>query len=214
MKLVSVNVGVPREVPWKGRVVTTAIFKEPVAGRVAVRPHNLDGDRQADLQVHGGAYKAVYAYPIEHYAFWRRELPEMDLPFGMFGENLTTEGLGEADVNVGDRFRVGSAELVATEPRFPCYKLGLRFGRDDILKRFLASARSGFYFAVARAGELGAGDAIEPLSRDAYGLTIADVVRLYAHGRNDAAGLRRAVEAPGLSASWREHFREQLERLA
>ena len=145
MQVVSVNVGLPRDVLWKGRTVTTGIFKEPVAGRVQVRKFNLDGDKQADLSVHGGADKAVYLYPVEHYAYWRRELPDMELPWGMFGENLTTEGLLEDGVNIGDRFRVGSAEVVVTQPRMPCQKLAIRFGRSDIIKRFLASGRTGLY---------------------------------------------------------------------
>jgi MOSC domain-containing protein YiiM len=211
MKIISVNVGQPREVVWKGRVVTTAIFKEPVAGRVAVRRYNLDGDRQADLRVHGGPSKAVYAYPSEHYDYWRGELPGMNLPWGMFGENLTTEGLFEDQVNVGDRFRAGSAELTVTEPRLPCYKLGVKFGRDDILKRFLASGRVGFYLTVVGEGELGAGDAVERISRDPHGVTIADVVRLHVDKRKDYELMRRAVEVEALPESWREHFREQLE---
>jgi MOSC domain-containing protein YiiM len=212
MRLVSVNVGLPRAVPWKQRTVLTAIFKEPVAGRVRVHAFNLDGDRQADLSVHGGPYKAIYAYPAEHYDFWRRELPGMDLPWGMFGENFTTEGLLEASVNVGDRFRVGSAEVRATEPRMPCYKLGVRFGRDDILKRFLTSGRSGIYFAVVREGEVGAGDAIEPIHREANGVAIADIVRVYARDRNDVETLRRAVALEALSEGWRDYFRKELEQ--
>ncbi|MBI2115875.1 MAG: MOSC domain-containing protein, partial [candidate division NC10 bacterium] len=161
MKLISVNVGLPREVVYKGKTVKTGIFKEPVPGRVQVHRLNLDGDRQADLSVHGGPSKAVYAYPSEHYGYWRQELPGMDLPWGMFGENFTTEGLLEDLVNIGDRFRVGSAEVMVTEPRLPCYKLGVKFGREDIVKRFLQSGRTGFYVAVLQEGEVGAGDGIE-----------------------------------------------------
>src|SRR5205823_1422250 len=160
MKLVSVNVGQPRAVTWHGRNVTTAIFKQPVNGRVALRRLNLDGDRQADLSVHGGEFKAVYCYPISHYDYWRRELPGRDLPLAMFGENFTVEGLLEDSVHVGDQFSVGSAEVVVTQPRLPCYKLGVRFQADDMVKRFLASGRTGFYLAVKREGELGAGDEI------------------------------------------------------
>ncbi len=144
MKVISVNLGLPREVQWKGKTVSTAIFKTPVSNRITLRSLNLDGDRQADLSVHGGQNKAVYAYPAEHYAYWQREFPDMALPWGMFGENLTTEGLGEDDVLIGDRFRIGSAEVAVTQPRMPCFKLGLRFDRDDIVKRFLASGRTGF----------------------------------------------------------------------
>jgi MOSC domain-containing protein YiiM len=148
MKLLSVNVGLPREVSWKGKTVMTGIFKEPVQGRVMVRSLNLDGDGQADLTVHGGVDKAVYAYPVEHYDYWRQELPDTDLPWGMFGENLTIEGVLEQGVNIGDRFRMGTAAVMVTQPRMPCYKLGIKFGRTDIVKRFLDSQRSGFYFSV------------------------------------------------------------------
>jgi len=179
LRVVSVNVGLPREVVWKGRTVTTGIFKQPVEGRIAVRAMNLDGDGQADLSVHGGASKALYGYPAEHYDFWRRELPEMELTWGMFGENLSTEGLFEDEVAIGDRFRIGTTELTVTGPRMPCYKLGLRFGRDDIIKRFLASGRTGFYFAVALEGEIGAGDPIERIGRGRTDLKVSDITRLY-----------------------------------
>jgi MOSC domain-containing protein YiiM len=190
--------------------VTTAIFKEPASGRVAVRRLNLEGDGQADLAVHGGTDKAVYVYPAEHYANWRRELPDVELPWGMFGENLSVEGLREDDVHVGDRLRVGSAEVVVTQPRLPCYKLGVRFGRDDIVRRFLASGRTGFYLAVAREGDVGAGDPVEILARDPWGLTVGDVTRLYVRDKRNVAQLRRAVEVPALPEGWRSQFREQL----
>jgi MOSC domain-containing protein YiiM len=212
MKIISINVGRPRLVVWRGQSVSTGIFKEAVAGRVALRTLNLDGDRQADLTVHGGPTKAVYAYPSEHYEFWRAELPEMELPWGMFGENFTTEGLNESSVNIGDRFSVGSAELMVTEPRMPCYKLGIKFGRNDILRRFLASGRTGFYFSVLREGEVEAGDSIELLSRDEHDVTVADIVRLYARDRDDAQLMRRAIEVEALPDSWREYFRERLEK--
>jgi MOSC domain-containing protein YiiM len=151
MKLISLNVALPRLVEWNGGPVATGIFKEPVQGAVMLRTLNLDGDRQADLSVHGGVSKAVYAYPSEHYEFWKKELPDMELPFGMFGENFTTAGLLEDAVNVGDRFSVGEAELMVTEPRMPCYKLGIKFGSADIIRKFLQSRRTGFYFAVLKA---------------------------------------------------------------
>jgi MOSC domain-containing protein YiiM len=160
MRVVSVNVGVPREIAWRGETVRTSIFKEPVAGKVLVERLNLDGDRQSDLTVHGGADKAVYVYPAEHYEFWRRELPDIDLPWGSFGENLTTEGLDERSVHIGDQLDIGSAELIVTQPRMPCFKLALRFDRLDIIKRFLRSGRTGFYLSVLREGEVAAGDAI------------------------------------------------------
>ena len=209
MKLISVNVGLPREVAVNGQRVLTGIFKQPVTGRIAVRRLNLDGDRQADLSVHGGPDKAVYAYPAEHYDFWRGELPEMDLPFGMFGENLSIEGLREDEVNLGDRFAIGSAEFQVTQPRLPCYKLGIKFGRADMVKRFLHSRRTGFYFRVVKEGEVGAGDAIALVHRDPGSVTVADITRLYAFERSNAELLRRVLELPSLPEDWRAYFREK-----
>lgn len=213
MKIVSVNVGLPREVVWKGKKVTTGIFKEPVEGRVMMRRLNLDGDRQADLSVHGGPSKAVYVYPVEHYAYWRGELPEMKLPWGMFGENLTTEGLLEDAVSIGDRLRIGSAEVMVTEPRMPCYKLGIKFGREDIIKRFLRSGRTGFYVAVLQESEVGAGDSVEVISRDGNDVTVADITRLYVHERDNLDLLHRAMRVEALPESWRDYFRQQIEKL-
>jgi MOSC domain-containing protein YiiM len=190
--------------------VTTAIFKEPVEGRVMVRQLNLDGDRQADLTVHGGPQKAIYAYPSEHYSFWRMEFPGMDLPWGMFGENLTIEGLHEEATRIGDRFRVGGAVLMATQPRIPCYKLAVKFGRDDILKRFLQSGRSGVYFSVVEEGFVQAGDAVERIHQDESGVTVSDINKLYASRRDDAPLLRRAVQLEALPAGWREYFLKKL----
>ena len=213
MQIISVNVGLPREVYWKGKRVSTGIFKEPVAGRVVARRLNLDGDRQADLIVHGGAEKAIYAYPAEHYDYWRQELPGMALPWGMFGENLTTWGLLEDAVNVGDRFRVGAALLQATQPRLPCYKLGLKFGREDMVRRFLNGERYGWYFAVVEEGEVGASDTIERIHRNPHDITVADVARLYLHERHNIALMQRAIEHEGLPVGWRAHFHERLETL-
>ncbi|HKB64668.1 MAG TPA: MOSC domain-containing protein [Pyrinomonadaceae bacterium] len=213
MKLISLNVGLPRIVESNGEPVTTGIFKDPKQGPVMLRTLNLDGDRQADLTVHGGVSKAVYGYPVEHYEFWRRELPDMELPFGMFGENFTTEGLFEDSLNVGDRFRIGEAELMVTEPRLPCYKLRIKFGRTDILRRFLHSRRTGFYFAVVKEGEVEAGDEFELLSRDSNDITIADITRLYAFEKDDVDTLRRAVNLEALSDSWREYFQKQIHKL-
>jgi len=199
---------------WKGRTVTTGIFKEPVAGRVRIQRHNLDGDKQADLSVHGGLEKAVYLYPVEHYAYWRKDLPEMELPWGMFGENLTTEGLVEDAVNIGDRLRVGSAEVVVTQPRMPCQKLAIKFDRPDIIKSFLASGRTGFYLRVLQEGEVGAGDAIEQISRDENDLSVADITRLYMHAKDDVATLQRAVRHKVLPTDWREYFQRRIEKVA
>ena len=214
MKLISLNIGLPREVSWRGKTVTTAIFKEPTKGSVMLRTLNLDGDKQADLSVHGGVSKAVYAYPVQHYEFWKSELPNMKLPYGMFGENFTIEGLSEETVNIGDRFRLGAAEVMVTEPRMPCYKLGLKFGRADMVKRFLVSRRTGFYFAVLQEGEVKPGDTIELLSRDGDGITVADITRLYAFERDDLAMLQRVVQVEALPDSWRGYFQHQIERYA
>jgi MOSC domain-containing protein YiiM len=210
MKIISVNVGRPRLAVWNGQTVSTGIYKTPVEGRVMLRTLNLDGDRQADLTVHGGPAKAAYAYPSEHYGYWRGELPKMELPWGMFGENFTTEGLDESSVNIGDRFRLGDAEVSVTQPRMPCYKLGIKFGRSDILRRFLASGRTGFYFSVEREGEVGAGDEFELIARDRNNVTVADITRLYARDRGDFEALRRAVEVEALPEKWRQHFARQL----
>lgn len=177
MKVLSVNVGLPRLVEYNGEPISTGIFKKPVKGKVEVGELNLAGDRQADLRVHGGFYKTVYVYPSEHYEYWKRELPEMKLPLGIFGENLTTAGLLETNVHSGDCFRIGTAEFVVTQPREPCFKLGIRFGRKDIIRRFAKSGRSGFYLAVEKTGELQTGDSIKLLSRESGQPSIADVVR-------------------------------------
>jgi MOSC domain-containing protein YiiM len=178
MKIVSVNVGMPCETVWKGMTVQTGIFKKPVDGPVMINKLGLAGDGQADLTVHGGEEKAVYAYPTEHYEYWRHELGEA-LSWGKFGENLTTVGLLETTLCIGDRLKVESAVLVVTQPRVPCYKLALRFGREDMIKRFLMSGRSGFYFSVIEPGEVSVGSKVEILSRDHNGVTLADIGRLY-----------------------------------
>lgn len=214
MKLLSINVGMPKEVFHENRTIRSAIFKTPVAGPVRVNALNLDGDQQADLTVHGGPSKAVYAYPSEHYDFWRKELPEIDFPWGSFGENLSTQGLLEKDLNIGDRLCVGSVELMVTEPRLPCYKLGVKFNRDDMVKRFLKSRRTGFYCAVLREGAINSGDAIHFLSRDDHHVTVADITRLYAFDRKDFAAMRRVIEVQALSESWRGYFRERIEKAA
>jgi len=212
MKILSVNVGLPRAVTWQGKVVTTGIFKDPVKTPVTVRTLNLDGDQQADLTVHGGVDKAVYAYPSEHYGYWRAELRGVDLRWGMFGENFTTEGLLEENVYIGDRFRIGETELMVTEPRMPCYKLGIKFGRADIVKRFLASRRTGFYFAVAREGLVSAGDAIELIGREQKEISVADITRIYAFEKDDLTGLRRVVKVESLPENWKGYFQHQLEK--
>jgi MOSC domain-containing protein YiiM len=208
-RLVSVNVGLPQDLPWDGRIVSTAIHKRPVAGAVRVGARNLEGDRQADAAKHGGPAKAVYLYPAEHYAAWRDELGE--LPWGAFGENLTVTGLSEASTRIGDRWRIGTAELVVTQPRLPCYKLELRLGRPGFERRFLARGLTGFYLSVAREGELRAGDTLEPVGRAAEPVTVADVVRLYQmEGREDLELMRRVSELAALPERMRRHFRKRL----
>jgi MOSC domain-containing protein YiiM len=209
MHVVSLNVGGPREVEWRGRLVRTSIWKEPVQGAVRVTSLNLDGDAQSDLSVHGGPDKAVYAYPAEHYDYWQRELDVDALPWAAFGENLTTSGILEPDIAIGDRVRAGSAELMVTQPRLPCFKLGIRFGRDDMVKRFLQSGRSGFYFTVVREGEITAGDRLEIAVRDTRGVTVSDMIALETADEPDRDLLRRALETPALPESWKRHFRKR-----
>ena len=206
MRVVSVNVGEPREVVWRGKAVRTGIFKKPVSGRVPVRALNLEGDRQADLSVHGGPDKAVYAYPVEHYAFWGG-----GRAFGSFGENLTVEGLPlEGELYVGDRLRVGTAELAVTQPRLPCFKLGIRFGDPQMVKRFLAAARTGYYLRVLVEGDVAAGDPAELVERDPAAVPVSEITRVYAHDRDDVAAIRRLLSVDALPGVWRDWF----ERLA
>jgi MOSC domain-containing protein YiiM len=214
MNLVSVNTGLPREVIWHGIPVTTGIYKEPVEGRVAVRRLNLDGDRQADLTVHGGKDKAVYCYPRAHYDYWKRELPGRDLPTALFGENFTTEGMDEDSVHLGDRFSIGTAEMIVTQPRLPCYKLGIRFQSDKMVKLFLASGRTGFYFAVTREGEVGAGDGFKVITRDKVAVPVSEILRLYVakkYNDEDVASVERVLRVAAVPESWKEYFRERVE---
>ena len=212
MKLISLNVARPRLALYKGATINTGIFKQPVSGPVPLRTLNLEGDRQADLSVHGGPYKAVYAYPSEHYPFWRDELPGMDLPWGMFGENFTTEGLAESDLHIGDRLQIGSAIVTVRQPRQPCYKLAAKFQRDDMLERFLHSGRSGFYFSVDQEGTVAAGDSFQFLSRDQKAITIEEMNRLYVHEKYNRPLLEKAINSPALPEDWRDYFLPRLSR--
>jgi MOSC domain-containing protein YiiM len=211
MKILSLNVGLPRKVPYGDREVLTGIFKSPIAGPLLLRRLNLDGDRQADLENHGGRNKAVYAYPSEHYEFWRKELPGAELVWGNFGENLTTEGLAEANACIGDLFRIGEAVVRVTQPRIPCYKLGIRFGRPDMVKRFLLSGRSGIYFSVVEEGLVNIRDTIERVHEDPSRISVADVQRTYVNGRREIPLLRRIVQLETLPPGMRDHFREELD---
>jgi MOSC domain-containing protein YiiM len=212
-KLISINVGLPRIVTLNGDPVSTGIFKEPVAGRVMLRTLNLDGDRQADLSVHGGPSKAVYVYPSEHCDYWKREFPGMNLPWGMFGENFTSAGLLESELNIGDRFRIASAVVMVTEPRMPCYKLGIKFGRSDLVKKFLASERTGFYFGVLQEGEVGANDPIEPIEKNDHGVRVSDITRLYTRDKHNLGLLRRTIGVEALPQSWKSYFQQRIEKL-
>ena len=212
MRVLSVNVGTPRMAPYGNATVTTSIWKSPVTGRVAVRGHNLGGDRQADLTVHGGRNKAVYLYPAEHYEYWANELAE-ELPFGAFGENLTTLGLLEERVRIGDRFRIGSSVLEVTQPRMPCFKLGIRFGRPDMVKRFWLAGRPGIYFSIAEEGELGAGDGIEQVGEGPEAITVAEVVRLFRGDESDPEKFKSALRSP-LSGSWKQEIEDRRRGLA
>jgi MOSC domain-containing protein YiiM len=210
MKLLSLNVARPRLIVYKGATINTGIFKQSVAGRVALRTLNLDGDRQADLSVHGGPYKAVYAYPSEHYEYWHKQLPEDDLPWGMFGENFTTEGFAEDDLHVGDRYRIGSSIVMVRQPRVPCYKLAAKFKRDEILQQFLRSGRSGFYLSVEQEGEVGPGDSFELLSQDDSAVTISEMNLLFFKEKYNRKLLQKAVTTAALPDEWREYFRPRL----
>ena len=215
MKVLSVNVGLPRKILFNGQIITTAIFKDPVKDPISLRKLNLDGDKQADLTVHGGLDKAVYSYPSEHYVYWRKQFPNTDLVWGMFGENFTTEGLFEDAVNVGDQFQIGSAKLVATQPRMPCYKLGVRFGRMDVIRRFMASGRPGIYFKVLTEGEVQRDDKIKIIRRDKNNVTVKDIVSLYI-ARNDINNIetmKRATKIRDLPGGWRHEFQQKIEQL-
>jgi MOSC domain-containing protein YiiM len=213
MKILSVNVGLPRDVLWHGRTVTTGIYKYPVEGPIALRRLNLDGDRQADLTVHGGEHKAVYLYPIEHYVYWKKKLPGRDLPPGSFGENFTTEGLLEDEIHIGDQFAIGAAEVIVTQPRLPCYKLGIRFEADNMVKKFLASRRIGFYVAITQEGQVEAGDEIKLLSRARNSISIAAFLELYVTKNWTAADItqiRRLFELPSLPNDWKSYLDHRL----
>jgi MOSC domain-containing protein YiiM len=213
MRLISVNVGLPREVMWHGKPVSTGIFKSPVSGRVGLRKLNLDGDRQADLSVHGGVYKAVYCYQLVHYEFWKQELPGRELPRAAFGENFTVDGPEENEIFLGDRYSVGSAEVVVAQPRLPCYKLGIRFGDDGMVKRFFDARRSGFYLSVGREGEVEVGDEMKLVASDPNKVPVSEIMHLYAakhYQADDVAAIERLLQVEAVPESWKGYFRERL----
>ncbi len=210
MKLLSVNVSQPKEVSYNGKRIKTGIFKEPVSSRTMMRRFNLDGDGQGDSTVHGGIHKAVYVYPIEHYTYWKRELRRDDLTYGKFGENLTVEGMLEDTVHIGDVFQIGEALVEVSQPRVPCFKLGIKMRDPQIVKPFLESERVGFYVRVLAEGEVGAGDTIERIKVGEGQMTVKEIVHLRHFDDTNAAAVEKAANLPALTPSWRDSFEEIL----
>ncbi len=210
MKLLSVNISPPKEVVHTGKTVTTGIFKTPVDGRIMLRKLNLDGDGQADLVGHGGIYKAAYAYSVENYDYWERELGRTDFAFGQFGENFTVERMLEDEIHVGDVFRVGGALVEVTQPRVPCYKLGIKMGLRGFEKKFLASGRVGFYLRVLEEGKVGAGDALHRVRTGPERMTVQEICHLLYFDPENLAGARKALGIRALSPGWRQSFEERL----
>lgn len=214
MTLKSVNVGLPVEVAHAHAAVMTGIFKQPVTGPVRVRTLNLEGDGQADLIHHGGQSKAVYAYSLDHYAWWCKKLAREDLTCGQFGENLTVAGLDEAKLCVGDQLRIGSAVLTISQPRVPCFKLGIRFGDRRMPKMFAESLRTGVYLRVLQEGSIEAGDAVEVVVQGKGRIAIRSLFDAYFHPDHPASRtlLTRALEVPELSSEWRGHIPQRLDQ--
>jgi MOSC domain-containing protein YiiM len=209
MQLLSLHIGLPQEYSWKGKPVRTSIFKQPTSEPVYVHAEHLAGDGQADLRVHGGPYKAVYSYPHEHYAFWQQHLGA-ELEPGAFGENLTTLGLLENQVRVGDCYQIGTAVLMAVQPRQPCFKLGLRFQNERMVQEFERAGRSGIYFRVQQEGSIQAGDTITLVRQSSHNVTIQDLTDSLAPGPKDAQKLQLLLEAPDLIPAWRERLTRML----
>ena len=213
MKLLSINVSKPKPIQYGEKTVMTGIFKEPVTGPVMLREKNIDGDGQGDLRVHGGTYKAVYAYPSEHYAHWREVLRREDLSPGQFGENLTVEGLVEDAVHIGDVFQIGgAAKLQVTQPRVPCFKLEHKMGTPGFIKQFLESRRVGFYFRVLVEGDITAGDAILRIERAAESMSVTEIVNLRYFDTDNHANIAIARKLPALSPSWKRDFTRMLSK--
>jgi MOSC domain-containing protein YiiM len=218
MKLLGISVGTPREVAYRDRrgrdkTATTSIFKDPVQGRVMLRAHNIDGDAQSDLEAHGGPDKAAYVYAIENYRYWAEELGRDDFAAqSQFGENLTVSAMTDDVVCVGDTFRIGGALTRVTQPRVPCFKLGIRMGIPDFQTRFAEALRTGFYLGVVEEGEIGAGDAIELVARDPVGMTVEAMMRLLYFEPENVAEARRALAIEALSVGWRGSFEDRVRK--
>jgi len=213
MQVISINTGQPKTVQWKNQTVTTSIFKNPVQGSVNVNQLGIESDTQSDLSVHGGKYKAVYAYPSENYVYWERELPHFSFQWGTFGENLTTLGLTETEVCLGDRYKIGTVELKVVQPRFPCMKIGVRFEDPFMVKRFLDSRLSGFYFQIVKEGTFEEGDSIELLEKVA-GISIRSFVDIYASKTPDLDKVQAVLEDPHLLDHWKEYFESKLAQVS
>lgn len=213
MKLLSIHIGQVREVKYNGRMTTTGIFKQEVNGPKNVSFLNIEGDKQADLTVHGGENKAVYAYPAEHYDYWEEKRPDLEFYPGVFGENLSITGLKEKDVCVGDVYKIGSVVFSVTTPRLPCFKLGIKMGDPTIIRDFLLANKSGFYFKVLEEGIIEPGDAIEKVSNDGYGLSITELVALHSTEKQNKELLQKAINSPTLQDDWRDDFEVKLHRL-
>ena len=210
MQLIAVNAGLPREVDWNGKPILTSIFKRPVAGPVAVKGQNVVGDRQADLRYHGGVDKAVYGYPSEHYPFWREAYPDLEDGWGLFGENLTTTGLTEDRLHIGDVLRIGTVKLRVSQPRMPCFKLGIRHGKPDLIKAFQKALRPGFYLRIEREGTLEAGDSIEVTHSVTEAPTVREIVELQRPPARDRAAIERALALQTLGPEWRVQLEKRL----
>jgi len=210
MKVLSVNVSKPQVVEIDGKMVSTGIFKRPVDGSIMLRELDFDGDEQADLRAHGGPHRAAYVYPSEHYGYWQTELGRDDFTFGLFGENLTLEGLTEDNAHIGDEFKIGAATVVVTQPRVPCFKLAHVIGLPEFPKQFLGSGRTGFYLRVVEEGAVSAGDTVELMSSDPEAMSVREVCNLLYFDQKNLDDARRALKIPALSPGWRCSFKARL----
>ena len=213
MRLESIYVGKPVEADYNGRAITTGIYKNKVEGPVKVSSFNIEGDQQADITVHGGVDKAVYAYPSEHYNFWKKEREDLHFEPSFFGENLSTTGLDEIGTCIGDVFEVGSVVLQVTSPRMPCYKLGIRMNDPGFVRDFMKAEKNGFYFKVLQEGTIDTGDEIRKVRQDGHDLTVQEVIQLHTTRKSDKDLLRKAVDSPSLPQDWIDHFEVILTRL-